>query len=111
MKFKALYLLLVLLLVGSVISCGKPTPAAARLTDQQVISIVQVYGVPNIHQYTRHLPTGAANPAGQWAAVYEGDAGWKVQGAIVITAVDGRPSYYSTTWRYSDEILALTEIQ
>lgn len=85
--------------------CGKSD--VPRQTSQQVISIIQVYGVPYSSYYEGVV--GSPQPVGQWAAVYEGDGQWRVQGAVV-TRYDGKDYYYSTTWTYKSTEIRLIRI-
>ena len=95
--------------------------AVPTLTAEQVISRVQVYGVPDDSYYKDwgQPIKGSPRPVGQWAAVYEGDGQWRVQGTVVATyhdlhaalsaahsGADYNPeeSYYSTTWIYREDV-------
>ena len=108
--------------------------AVPTLTAEQVISRVQVYGVPDDSYYKDwgQPIKGSPRPVGQWAAVYEGDGQWRVQGTVVASTSKSnklleyyealargenpsRPgeyqpstsieeSYYSTTWIYREDV-------
>lgn len=109
----ALAILGSLLIIGGVIglvwnnkvSNLPPVSPAPTLTAEQVISRIQVYGVPTIP-----LRYGSApNPVGQWAAVYEGENTWRVRGAVV-TRYEGKDYYYSTTWTHNNTEIRLVSI-
>ena len=102
LKWRSFLLLgLVLLLVSSVVGCAnepsKPPVSYPVLTAEQVISRVQVYGVPTIK-----IDGKPPSPVGQWAATYEGDGKWRVQGAVV-----WKDDYHSTTWIHTHEKIEL----
>jgi len=121
-------LLIMLIVLSSMIACGKTqlSHASERMTPEQVISQVQVYGVPTLKHggevWTRPASTylwGSrtaetvtnptymnAAPVGQWAAVYEGNDQWRVQGSVVFS-VEQENRYYTTTWLYSSTRLQL----
>ncbi len=115
LKWRSFLLLgLVLLLVSSVVGCAnepsKPPVSYPVLTAEQVISRVQVYGVPTIKNKWGYI----ASPVGQWAAVYEGDQVWRVQGTVIVNDYVRRygewvsePSYYSTTWTHTNTTIEL----
>ncbi len=95
---------LVALVVVSLIGCAstdRPT-----LTSEQVISAIQIYGVPYTNSYlTEDEQQGKyehMNPVGQWAANYEGNGRWRIQGAVVVR-YHGEDLYGSTTWTYTEE--------
>ena len=99
---KRLYIILAilgpLLIIGGVIGLvwnNKVSPAPT-LTAEQVISHIQVYGLPCLKEQG---PYGDKNPVGQWAAVYEGGSQWRVRGAVVVQ----QDYYYSTTWLYWED--------
>ncbi|NQT31617.1 MAG: hypothetical protein HQ588_04710 [Deltaproteobacteria bacterium] len=106
MKNKAKRLLLIgfaVLVVVSLLGCAatdRPTS-----TNEQVISVIKVYGVPYINSYLpedEQLGTyGHMNPVGDWAAAYEGDGQWRIQGAVVVK-YKGEDLYGSTTWTYTE---------
>ena len=86
------YMLLGLIpLVASLVAGCVSTQHYPAMTAEQVVSSVQVYGIP--HYY----PGMGANPVGQWAAVYEGEGQWRVQGAVV-TRYQEKDYYLSTSW-------------
>ena len=70
---------------------------------KQIISCVQTYGVP-------YFPSSYGSnpyPVGQWAAVYEGDSNWRIQGGVATTSYENKTRNYSTTWRLRDTELTL----
>ena len=90
-----LALLLASLVVGCASEPSEPPVSYPVLTAEQVISRVQVYGVPILKIYDK-----VASPVGQWSAVYEGDGKWRVQGAVVVRYRE-KDYYSSTTWMYT----------
>ena len=103
-RYLALVILGTLLIIGGVIGLvwNKDVPT---LTTEQVISRVQVYGVPAIPSYYGSAP----NPVGQWSAVYEGENTWRVRGAVV-TRYEGEDYYYSSTWIDNNTEIRLVSI-
>lgn len=104
---KILVSILMTLMLFPIASCAETPPPQSQpvevkqyLTPEQVISIIQVYGVPHFEIRGAH-----GSPVGHWAAVCEGDA-WRVQGAVVLRYGD-KDYYFSTTWQYSDDELEL----
>ena len=75
-------------------------------SEQEVISIIKVYGVPEVNDYLSTIGQpriyGIANPVGDWAAVYEGDGRWRIQGSIAIQCpeCEYESGYGSSTWTY-----------
>lgn len=106
MNIKLLYAVLllvgvVMLAVGGTLAFNLQAPEPTQLTAEQVISRVQVYGVPAITIFSKPV-----NPVGQWSTVYEGDGKWRVQGAVV-GRYEGKDYYHSTTWIYTHEEIKL----
>jgi len=88
------------------------TSAIVQLTPEQVISIVHVYGVPYIPAYSKDTYSSPfePSPVGQWAANYEGNDTWRIQGSIVLRRY-GRDYYGSTTWLFIDNRLELVNFE
>ena len=91
-----------LLIIGGVIGLvwNKTVSPAPTVTAEQVISRIQVYGLPSLEMYGEY---GPKNPVGQWAAIYEGDGQWRVRGAVVVQTGGGKEYYYSTIWIYQED--------
>lgn len=125
MKNKAKWFLLIVvgvLLVASLLGCATRTP---RLTEQQVISVIHVYGVPYTSWYYNqkypedsdwYFVAATPCPVGEWAAVHTGHGNWTIQGAVVAShqewkwnpdklqfEPEDRTIYGSTTWTFSEE--------
>ena len=118
MKSKAkLWLLLglTLLLTSLVAGCASEPKDYPSITAEQVISRVQVYGVPTIRvPQPMRQEAVPVNPVGQWAAIYEGNQVWRVQGKVVANNLVRRygewvrePSYHSTTWLHTNTTMEL----
>ena len=71
----------------------------ASMTPDQVINLVLVYGVPS-------FPLPTAQAVGQWAAVYEGQGTWRIQGSV-FTHITSTPRYWKTTWLYDGKTVKL----
>jgi len=111
MKLRYNLLLVMLLMYLALLGCQKQvstpvktvTDPLSQLTEAQVVSAVHVYGVPNFG-----IDNVQGNPVGPWSAVYEGEQGWRIQGAVVVQ-YDYKDYYFSTTWRYSANELRLVD--
>jgi len=99
-----LTLSLVLLLTIPLLSCS-PSSNMGHLTEEQVISIIQVYGLPTIKVYGEPL-----HPVGHWAAVYESGDKWRVRGAGVVK-LEGEDYYCPTEWTYNSKRIELVNIE
>jgi len=78
-----------------------PEYPQASMTADEIINIVQVYGVPAI-------PHGAV-PMGKWSAYYEGNGRWKVRGQVRLNYPSGNYDY-SITWLYDGRNVSATEV-
>ncbi len=107
-RYIVLAILGALLIIGGVIGLvwNKTVSPTPTLTAEQVISHIQVYGLPLLKKYGYY---GDKNPVGQWAAVYEGSGQWRVRGAVVGQSYGGKEHYYSTTWLYQNGQIELVE--
>lgn len=99
MKKWLLLLIIGVLLIGIFGGCASEPPIA-YLSVEQVISRVQVYGVPS-------FPSFGSTPysVGQWAAVYEGEGKWRVQGGVALQSTG--ETYYQTTWIVTQDKIKL----
>jgi len=102
-RVKWLLVLTLFLISSLLIGCGS---WAGSPTEQQIISCVQTYGVPYFPSSYGATPY----PVGQWAAVYEGDSNWRIQGGVATTSYENKTRNYSTTWILSDSKLTLLMI-
>lgn len=66
-------------------------PTYAKLTEEQVISYIQVYGLTG-------MVDGYIVPVGVWAAVEESPGRWKVRGEVSL----GGSRRYSCTWIFDN---------
>jgi hypothetical protein len=107
-------ILIILLSLGTITACKQQYPEEKMTTDE-VINIVLVYGVPE-------FPISGAYQVGQWAAVYEGEGKWRIQGTLAVQKIIGstfilngtegpqyESVYYQTTWSYSNNEVKLVE--
>jgi len=95
-------LLACLLLASIVVGCAKePSVSYPTINAEQAIDYVQVYGVPAL-TVEGHTQDDPAIPVGEWAAVYEGDDKWRVQGQVRLGDRD-----YSTTWVYDGHTISM----
>ena len=119
LKLALVTILIILLLIGIFSACKQQYPEE-KMTADEVINIVLVYGVPN-------FPIDGVQPTGQWAAVYEGEGKWRIQGTvavqrprlsrflpresngIVIEGPQYETVYYQTRWSYSNNKVKLVE--
>ena len=116
--------LFILLLLVIASACKEKYPEE-KMTADQVINIVYVYGVPT-------FPLGESpRPSGQWGAVYQGESEWRIQGTVVAqkklttseliargllkrSLIEGpqyETEYYQTTWSYANSKLKLIKYQ
>ena len=89
----------------------EPIVDEPKLTEEYVISIVKVYGVPYLDSYLkRPFPEDwFFSPVGQWAAVYEGESVWRIQGTVIVNALGSEfEEYIPTTWIYDINANRLT---
>ena len=109
---------LLLLLLLPIACAGKPPADYPVLTEQQVISRVQVYGV----SYYLRITGGSVSPVGQWAAVYEGNGRWRVRGQVAKSYqvlrwsgsryyYDQETSYHATTWIHTNDEIRLLKME
>ena len=84
-----------IMVIGGLFGFGVLPIDNPRLTAEQVISHVQVYGVPDI-DLSAYIGD-VASPVGQWSAVYEGNGKWRVQGSVIVN-----DDYHSITWIWTD---------
>ena len=120
MKRLFLVVVVILLLASVIVSCTSSTvpspkpapqptappsspakPPQAYMTEQQVISLVQVYGVPAMGQGIVAL--------GNWSAFYEGDGRWRVRGQVRQSGSNGDFDY-STTWLYNGQTISAIDV-
>ena len=114
MRNKAKLLLLsglAALLVVPLLGCGlvETLVSPSALSSQQAIAIIQVAGIPYIDDYYKETIGGEdpqspvtispATPVGLWAANYEGEGNWRVQGPVATSAWGN----CLTTWTLREE--------
>jgi len=104
---KLLILLILSLLIASLsLSCADERAGEEETinwTSEQIIASVQVLGLP--HYFEGQQIT----PIGQWAAIYEGDNNWKVQGSI-LTIYQNRDYVRTTTWLHTASQIELLDV-
>jgi len=98
MKWLLMLLAISLLPVGCV--AEQPVADVPQLTPDEVINIIWVYGIPY------DFPFPNAQPTGGWAAVYEGEGQWRIQGSV-FTHIYNKTQYWTTTWTYKDRQITL----
>jgi len=97
MRVKAKWFLLsglVALLVVLLLGCNLVTTitSPSSLNNAQAIAIIQIAGVPYIDNYYKETVgeeeyqasgvIGPVTPTGQWAAHYQGQGNWRIQGPV-----------------------------
>jgi hypothetical protein len=126
MKLKlALATILVVLLSLSILTACQPKYPEEKMTAEEVINKVYVYGIPT-------FPVGKSpQPSGQWGAVYEGQGSWRIQGTVAVKEITKtfvpntmslltgekhtyyteieveKTTYYQTTWLYENNKVQL----
>jgi len=117
-KLTLLAIFIILLSLGIFSACAEEQPTQTTplypesyMNADEVINIVLVYGVPALTDYPFY---GRAQSVGQWAAVYEGEGKWRIQGSVTTQSIKIMDNprdtiYWSTTWEYSNNQVKLID--